>query len=46
MDATIEEFGKLYPSYATSYFKNECEIVEAAPKSAMPKSRLWEHCCA
>ena len=25
MDATIEEFGKLYPAYATLYFKDECE---------------------
>lgn len=33
MDATIEEFGKLYPAYATLYFKDECEIVETAPKS-------------
>ena len=30
MDATIEEFGKLYPAYATLYFKDECEIVETA----------------
>ena len=46
MDATIEGFGKLYPAYATLYFKDECEIVETAPKSAMPRNRLWEHYCA
>lgn len=39
MDATIEGFGKLYPAYATLYFKDECEIVETAPKSAMPRNR-------
>lgn len=40
MDATIEEFGKLYPSYATLYFKDECEIVETAPKSGLDFRRL------
>lgn len=36
MDATIEEFGKLYPAYATLYFK---DISHA-------KEQLWEHYCA
>lgn len=40
MDATIEEFGKLYPAYATLYFKDECEIVETAPKSDLDFRRL------
>ena len=40
MDATIEEFGKLYPAYATLYFKDECEIVETAPKSGLDFRRL------
>lgn len=40
MDLTIEEFGKLYPAYATSYFKDECEIVETAPKSELDFRRL------
>lgn len=35
MDATIEEFGKLYPAYATLYFKDECEIVETARKQSL-----------
>lgn len=40
MDATIEEFGKLYPAYATSHFDKECEIVETAPKSDLDFRRL------
>ena len=40
MDATIEEFGKLYPTYATSHFEKECEIVETAPKSDLDFRRL------
>lgn len=40
MDATIKEFSKLYPAYATSYFEKECEIVETAPQSEKDFRRL------
>lgn len=32
MDATLEEFGKLYPKYATSLFEESCEVIETEPK--------------
>ena len=28
MEATLEEFGILYPKYATSLFEESCEVIE------------------
>ena len=33
MEATLEEFGKLYPKYATSLFEESCEVIEPEPNS-------------
>lgn len=33
MEATLEEFGILYPKYATSLFEESCEVIEPVPNS-------------
>ena len=33
MEATLEEFGILYPKYATSLFEESCEVIEPEPNS-------------
>lgn len=40
MDATLEEFGTLYPKYATSLFEESCEVIEAEPKSELDFRRF------
>lgn len=40
MEATLEEFGTLYPKYASSLFEGVCEVIETEPKNELDFRRF------